>query len=92
VQTGQGTPFDATGNYLVTLRVRYDGSLLGNGEFVNLISGGRLFLPGDFILTSLDTAVIRVVSVPEPAGFLLLAPGLVYLARRERKKRKKQKA
>lgn len=90
VQTGSGTLFDQTGNYQVTLQVRYDGSLLGSGEFVNLISGGNLFLPGDVILTSLDTAIIRVFSVPEPAGLLLLAPGLAFIARRERKRRKKK--
>ncbi len=91
--SGLGTNFGTTGDYEVTLRIRYDGRLLENGEIITLPTGvsSRWYAPGDLILTSLDTAIISIIAVPEPAGFLLLAPGLMYVARRERKKKKDAK-
>ncbi|RMB08929.1 hypothetical protein [Eilatimonas milleporae] len=92
--TGDGTAFPAMGQYEVTLRVRYDGSLFGeDGEFVDLLSGGRVFLPGDLVISSLeDTAIINVVAaIPEPAGALILAPGVAYMAFRERRRKSRKK-
>ena len=86
VNTGDGTQFDSRGNYQVTLQVRYDGNI-GNDQSVNFVTGGSLFLPGDFVLTSVDNAILTLYSVPEPYGLLLLAPGLAFIARRQRKKR-----
>ncbi len=92
VQSGENTLLtEARTNYNVQLTVRYDGNL-GNDRFVNFVTGGNLFLPGDFILTSVDTAVLRLTTVPEPSSLLLLAPGLVYVARRQSKKKKKTKS
>ena len=92
VQSGENTLLTEAGtNYNVQLTVRYDGNL-GNDRFVNFVTGGNLFLPGDFILTSVDTAVLRLTTVPEPSSLLLLAPGLVYVARRQSKKKKKAKS
>ena len=91
VQTGSGTNFDNTGDISISTRLRYDGRLLENGEIINVLTGGSLFLPGDIILTSLDTAFIRIYSVAEPGAAFLLAPGLFYLARRERRRRKPKK-
>ena len=88
VQTGAGTDFDTTDSVSVSTQIRYDGRLLENGEIINILTGGSLFLPGDIILTSLDTAFIRIYSVAEPSAAFLLAPGLFYLARRERRRRK----
>jgi len=91
--TGTGI-FGAVGNYEVTLRFFYDGRLLENGDVLT-VPGGTIsnwYAPGDLIFTSLDTAIIRIISVPEPMGLLLLAPGLVYVARREKKKRQERQA
>ncbi|WP_417452186.1 hypothetical protein [Kordiimonas sp.] len=91
--SGLGTNFGATGSYEVTLRILYNGRVLENGEIITVGSGisSQWYAPGDLILTSLDTAIIQIISVPAPAGFLLLAPGLVYVTRRERKKRREKK-
>ncbi|MCK0070452.1 hypothetical protein [Kordiimonas laminariae] len=89
VQTGEGTLFDETGNVNITIQVRYDGRLLDDGEVLNIITGGSVFLPGDIIFTSLDTAIISIVAaVPEPGALFLLAPALAYGVRRQRKKKK----
>ena len=92
-QTGAGTRFDEVGQVTIEFGVRYDGRLLVDGEVVSVLDGtsvnfGDVNFPGDLIFTSLDTAVINILSVPEPAAFLLLTPGLFYLVRRERRRRK----
>jgi hypothetical protein len=88
VNTGGGTSFDQSGGYNITLQVRYDGSI-GDNQFVNMVTGGSLFLPGDFILTSVDSAFIRLVAtVPEPGSLFLLVPGLAYVVSRQRRRRK----
>ena len=91
VQTGEGTRFDQEGNVNISSVIRFDGRLLENGEIININSqnGGTLFLPGDIILTSLDTAIINIYTVPEPEAFFLLVPGLILLARRERRRKKR---
>ena len=92
VRTGEGEPFDSVGNIAITAVVRYDGRILEQGEEVNVLTGGVLgdqtLLPGDIVLTSLDTAIITILTVPEPGAFFLLAPGLWYLTRRERRRKK----
>ncbi len=88
VNTGNGTPFGTTGGYNVTLEVRYDGSI-GDDRFFDFVTGGSLFLPGDINLTSSDTALIRLIAtVPEPSSLFLLAPGLAFVAARQRRRKK----
>lgn len=88
--------FDHTGEYTVTLRWLYNGRLLSDSDVITVPTGinNNWYSPGDLIFTSLDTAIIRIISVPvpEPAGFLLLAPGLIYVARREKKKKQEREA
>lgn len=97
IQTGDGTLFDSTqDNITFTAAVRYDGVLLANGAVLNIGSSdgsGGPFFPGDIILTSLDTALISIIAAPvsEPGALFLLAPGLVYMANRERRRRRKKK-
>ncbi|WP_374763772.1 hypothetical protein [Yunchengibacter salinarum] len=95
VQTGEGTLFPTTGDFEVTLQVRFDGSIISGDNLVNLAGGGTLLLPGDLRLTSVpSTATIRIVaaSVPEPAGLLVMLPGLAWLAYRRRRTARRRTA
>ena len=94
LNSGEGTLFETAGDYNVTLQIRYDGILLGSDELVNLLTGGTILLPGDIILTSLDTAIISIVTatVPEPIAAIVLAPGLFFMVRRQRRRKHYQKS
>jgi len=92
LNTGSGTFFDSAGDQEVTLQVRFDGEFLGpDGGELGIIGGGSIFLPGDIIITSLDTAVISLfIDVPEPAGLAILGGGLLLLRRREKRRKRMQ--
>ena len=103
IETGSGANvlagFDtAKTNIEITIRLLYNGNLLiDNARIdsanINFASSNYRFFDGDIILTSLDTAIISIItaaSVPEPGSLFLLAPGLVYVANRQRRKRKKK--
>ncbi|NVJ98327.1 MAG: hypothetical protein HWE25_09250 [Alphaproteobacteria bacterium] len=91
--TGDGTFFNEIGTYYVGLYVKAD-----NNSYVPLPGGGWGATGGDGGLAydgstnysfawSSSFQVTEAMNVPEPIGALLLLPGFVYIARRERKRK-----
>lgn len=100
ISTGVGTPFTSAGVYYIGLLAEVTSSAYNLGKDVSItLPGGLIRYPGGDSSLSYDgstnrgfdyTAMVinEATSVPEPLGALLLLPGLVYVARRERRRRK----
>ncbi len=95
VNTGSGTFFNQAGTYMIGLYVT-----VNNNSWVQLPGGSWGFSndnggydPGNQSLAwSSSFAINPASSVPEPMAALLLAPGLVLIARRERRRRRERTA
>lgn len=92
--TGDGTFFNEIGTYYIGLYVRAN-----NYSYVPLPGGGWGATGGDGQLAydgstnysfawSSSFQITEAMNVPEPMGALLLLPALLYVSRRERRRRK----
>lgn len=92
VQTGEGTPFNLTGEYEITLELRYTGEGIGpDGLTITLEDGTTIFLPGDLSLVSIDTAVIQIIApIPEPETIALLMTALLMVGWMHRRRRRNE--
>ncbi|SDE37045.1 MULTISPECIES: hypothetical protein [Kordiimonas] len=100
VNTGVGSPFTSAGVYYIGLLAEVTSSQYSLGKDVSItLPGGLIRYPGGDSSLSYDGSTNRgfdytalviddAASVPEPLGALLLLPGLIYMARRERRRRK----
>jgi len=100
INTGLGTPFTSAGVYYIGLLAEVTSSQYHLGKDVSItLPGGLIRYPGGDSALSYDgstnkgfdyTALVinEATSVPEPLGALLLLPGLIFMARRERRRRR----
>jgi len=100
VSTGVGTPFTSAGQYYIGLYAQVTSSAYYLGQDVSVtLPGGLIRYPGgdsslaydgstNYSLEWTTITITDAVSVPEPMAALLLVPGMVYIARRERRRKK----
>ncbi len=99
--TGVGTPFASAGQYYIGLYAQVTSSAYYLGQDVSVtLPGGLIRYPGSDSSLAYDgstnyslawtsiTITDAVTSVPEPMAALLLVPGMIYVARRERRRKK----